>query len=312
MDKYIDQIISYSTNNQWDNIIKLLFDNKNKLIEILVPYSVSVYDLYTRDRKIVSLIRLVILHLIEQYYKLKLKEGTEIKHPKSKITYVVTIADDEIKRKLFTLYLLVYYLEAEIRKNMENKPSNEMNIKAHVGIDYEFNNRIIALMQINFETVADSNINTNSYIWLLNPSEFDEPSTKILIKYLMTNTTIYKILQGPESLDIPYMYNIMFEGDKETILKFTSKIFDTRFLCEYFRYSVGADKKCSIYYALEYFNTISKEKYDGLELSHDRMGPVQDVSPNIHKMSSFHILYALYDVLFLQHYLVDIFKVKRK
>ena len=329
MNKYINQIISYSTSKQWDNIINLLFDNKDniikefdkyiqdtdnkdKLIEILVPYSASMYDLYIRDRKIIPLIRLAILHLIEQYYKLKLKEETEIKHPKSKITYVVTIADDEIKRKLFTLYLLVYYLEAEIRKNMENDPNNEINRKAHVGIDYEFNNRIIALMQINFETVADSNINTNSYIWLLNPNEFDEPSTKILIKYLMTNITIYKILQGPDSLDIPYMYDIMFKGDKENILKFTSKIFDTRFLCEYFRYSVGEDKKCSIYYALEYFGTISKKKYDELEDVYIRRGPIVDIEWNIHRMSRGDILYALYDVLFLQHYLVDIFNRIKK
>ena len=329
MNKHIDQIISYSTDKRWDDIINLLFDNKaniikeidkylqdtknkNKLIEILVPYSPSVYSFYQKNKKIVPLLRLVILHLIEQYHKLKLKEETEIKHPRSKITYVVTIGDNEVKRKLFTLYLLVYYLEAEIRKGMKDGPNNGMNKKAHVGIDYEFNNRIIALMQINFETVADSREDTNSYIWLVNPGEFDESSTKILIKYLMTNMTIYKILQGPESLDIPYMYDVMFKGDKETILKFTSKIFDTRFLCEYFKYSVGGDKKCSIYDALKYFRTISKGKYDELEENHRLAGPPQDVDWNIHRISSFHLKYALYDVLFLQHYLVDIFNRIKK
>ncbi len=34
------------------------------------------------------------------------------------------------------------------------------------------------------------------------------------------------------SLDIPYMYNVMFNGDKDTILKFTNNVIDTRFLCD--------------------------------------------------------------------------------
>jgi hypothetical protein len=38
------------------------------------------------------------------------------------------------------------------------------------------------------------------------------------------------------------------------------------------------------------------------------MGPVQDISWNIHKASSYHIKYAYYDVLFLKHYLMDIYK----
>jgi hypothetical protein len=68
-------------------------------------------------------------------------------------------------------------------------------------------------------------------------------------------------------------------------------------------------KKCAIYDALLFFNTITQNKYDFLENSHDNMGPVQDIEWNINKMSSFHILYALYDVLFLKHYLFDIFRM---
>ncbi len=191
---------------------------------------------------------------------------------------------------------------------MHDDNPKTMNNKPHVGIDYEFNNRIIALMQINFETYASENEKTNSFIWLVNPGEFDADMNKILIKYLMTNEDIYKILHGPDSLDIPYMYTVMFDNNKDTIMSFTKKLIDTRFLCEYVRLSLGLDRKCSIYDALKYFGTITENKYNELIEIHDSMGPVQDISWNIHKASSYHIKYAFYDVLFLKHYLMDIYK----
>ena len=42
------------------------------------------------------------------------------------------------------------------------------------------------------------------------------------------------------------------------------------------------------------------------------MGPVQDISWNINKMSSFHVKYALYDVLFLKFFLLNLFKLSYK
>jgi len=319
----IKVIISYYKESKWDDMVNILYNNKdniiklfnkylqdknnkNRLTEILDPYSPAVLDLYIRNKKIVPSIKFIVLHLIEQYHKLKLKEATEIKNPKTKITYVVSIGDNEIKIKLFILYILIYYLEAEIRRELPDKPYNEMNHRAHVGIDYEFKMRVIALMQINFGCVADAVLETNSYIWLVNPGEFNDVDMNILNTYLMVNTTIYKILHGSDSLDIPYMYNHMFKGDKDSILKFTSKVFDTRFLCEYFRMSVGEDKRCSIYYALEYFNVITHKHHDELEESEANMGPKQDMSWDIRKMSSYHIKYALYDVLFLQYFLINI------
>nr|QBK88545.1 MAG: uncharacterized protein LCMiAC01_02220 [Mimivirus LCMiAC01] len=323
MNDSINKIIDYYNNSKYDDIIKLCIINKNiiiddihkyvtnaknnksKNVEMVVPYSESAYAARSIDKVVtVPLFRLIIFGIIDKYHKLKLKEETELKDPTTKITYVVTIADNEIKISLFILYLLVYYAECEIRSMLFDDLFNK---KPHVGIDYEFNNRIIALMQLNFEGVPDKNINTWSYIWIVNPGEFNDEYNQILIDYLMTNTRIYKIVQGAESLDIPYMYNVMFKGNKDTILKFTSKVLDTRFLCEYFKLSIGADKRCNIYDGLKYFDVISNDKHKDLEDIHFKMGPVQNVSWNIHFMGNFSIKYALYDVLFLQHYLKNIF-----
>lgn len=314
-DKAIDNLYK-NVNIVSDSIgkyVELLKDKKEKALDVSVPYSDEKLKKYmnmiTRDNNKVTLflfskiLRVSILKLIEMKHSMKLLEREEIKTPKTRITYVVSIADDEVKTKLFLLYIMVYHLEAYIRTIIGDDTSS----KPHVGLDYEFNNRIIALMQSNFETVSSKEYDTNSYIWISNPGEFDDNANKILIEYLMIDQNIYKILHGPDSLDIPYMYSVMFNNDKDTILKFTRKVIDTRFLCEYYRLSIDDGKKCSIYDALEYFGTISKEKFEWLEETHESMGPVQDISWNIHKMSSYHKQYALYDVLFLQHFLFDIY-----
>ena len=128
----------------------------------------------------------------------------------------------------------------------------------------------------------------------------------------MRNKCSFKILHGCDSLDLPYMYDILFKGDKDTIFDFTSRIIDTRFLCEYYRASIEDEKKCSIYDALLYFETINMQKFEYLNNTHDYMGPVQDISWNIHKMSSHHVKYALYDVLFLKHFLSNIYSLANK
>jgi hypothetical protein len=244
------------------------------------------------------------------YYKyISKNEENNVKSVRSKIIYNILIADSELKIKLFMLYLFVYFIESKTRKfKIKEIDPNTLNSIPHIGIDFEFKQRKIALMQINFETFSSKDFKTESYIWLLNPAFLNNFQNNILIKYLMINNDIHKILHGPDSQDIPYMYNEMFKKDKQTILKFTKKIIDTRFLCEYARLSIELDRKCSIYSALKYFGTISKQKYEALKDIEDSMGPKQDISWNINKMSSFHVKYAFYDVLFLKSYLMDIYK----
>jgi hypothetical protein len=212
----------------------------------------------------------------------------KFKKDKVENKYLLFVADNDNIKKLFILF--IYYYDYLI-KNDEKK-------KHHCGIDFEFNVKQIALMQINF----------GRYIWVIDPKKYDEFYIRIITKKLFLNNKVYKVLHGADSLDLPYIFNDILKNDKTKILRFMKKFIDTRFLCEYVRYSKEEEGKCSIYDAMLYFNTISKDKYDKLQKINDSMGPVQDVMWNIEKLSSFHIKYAFYDVLNLLDFLFDIYR----
>lgn len=212
--------------------------------------------------------------------------------------FYVCIGDTNTKLKLFTIYVTLYYTKSIFA-----------NKKSFVGIDYEFNNRKIALMQLCFNVPEQTSPNV---MWIINPSELDGVELGILVDFLMIRLSIYKILHGCDSLDAPYMYQQMFQNDTKKIQKFTSRVIDTRFLCEYYKLMQGPEKKCSIYDALLFFKTISEEKYKALNEISDMAGPIQDISWNVHKLSSFNVKYAYYDVLFLKRFLFDIFKVAKE
>jgi hypothetical protein len=198
------------------------------------------------------------------------------------------VGNTEIKIKLFCLYIITFYIKSQTMK------------KLHVGIDFEFNNNIIALMQINFFA--------ENYIWIVNPGNFTNRQKNILVKYLLLNNKVYKILHGSESLDIPYIYSELLENNKNNILKFTSKLFDTRFLCEYYKSSINYnDNKCSLYYALKYFDVVTDKEYNYLNEINKSMGPIQYVKWDVNKLDKHRIKYALYDVLYLEQYLRAIF-----
>lgn len=322
MDDLKNKVIELYQLKEHDQCVDLLFDNIKELALFLQnninENCIKQFDKNRLDdqlkNKEIYVFRSIILSLISEKKELLLMEQEELKHPTSNIEYIVTIGDDMIKSKLFCLYLMIYYVECKFRVSYhKNTVKDIFYTKPHVGIDYEFNNRKIALMQLNFETPRANNEKSFSYIWLVNPGEFTPYMMNYLLQFLMINMDIYKILHGSESLDIPYMYEHMLKVDDDkitlsNIINFTKKVIDTRFLCEYYRFSIQSNKKCSIYNALLFFQTITQEKFDELEGIHDSMGPVQDISWSIHKLSSYHKKYALYDVLFLQHMLSDIYK----
>ena len=202
--------------------------------------------------------------------------------------YILLVASEDIISKLFILFL--YYYDQTLKPDKETK--------YHCGIDYEFNIREIALMQLNFE----------KYLWIVDPKKYDLEKRDIINDKLFFNNKVYKVLHGSDALDLPYMYDKLFDNEQEKILRFMKKFIDTRFLCEYVRSSLGEEGKCSIYDAMLYFGTINQAKYDELMEINAAMGPIQDVQWDISKMSSFHIKYAFYDVLQLIDYLKDIFK----
>jgi len=251
----------------------------------------------------VSIIRQSVLKCLRKCVVYKVDSKNEFNNEDRHNTqYHLVVGKTDKEVKSFLLYSLVYYLDSALRIKHKKGPDR----LCFVGIDYEFTKQVISLMQLNFENMI-SNRKTINYMFIINPGEFNESQVKILIDATMRNKNIFKIFHGADSLAIPYTFNELFQGDKETILDFTNKFIDTRFLCEYLRNSINDGKKCSIYDALKYFNTISDSKLDSLNKTHDLMGPVQDVAWNVHKLSSFHTKYAFYDVIYLRKFVRDIY-----
>ena len=169
--------------------------------------------------------------------------------------------------------------------------------KHYIAIDYEFNKvskdkKDIALMQLCLEN--DSNV---SYIFILLPSILSKDNMNILIQ-LMTNTMIYKILHGSESLDIPYIYNQLLIT-KDKIDKFCVNFYDTKYLCEYNMIENNITTKCSIYDLLLNQKVVTQKKIDELNRIEDKMGPIYMIQIDIHNLSNYVLYYALYDVIFL-------------
>jgi len=325
---FINKTIKIFNESKYNNLIEFIYKNINFIInnfnefllhyekyelDLLLNSSVDIKKINISDKNsdspfiICSLFQIVVLKLVTIFSHYNLESINEINNNKNIVTYELIICDNDIKIKLFSIYLILFYIESNIRKKIFDYKLNSN--KTFVGIDYEFNNRIIALMQINFERLYSDKKNTTSHIFIINPGEFNDNDKNILLKYLMTNKSCYKILHGCDSLDLPYMYEVLFNNDTKIIKDFTTTVFDTRFFCEYYKLTLDLEKKCTIYDALLFFKVINTEKFNDLNTIHDYMGPVQDISWNIKKMSSYHIKYALYDVLFLRYFLLNIYKL---
>lgn len=241
--------------------------------------------------------RIIVLKIVNRNSDFSLKGKTEMNYSKDmdfpkKTIYQITTTNTRENILKFASYILVYYLEAYFSK------------KLYLALDFEFNNRQIALFQMNFESNPKSN--DNSYIFMVLPTEFEEKLLNFLIKKILQNKYIKKLLHGSDSLDIPYIYGTLLNESEKDIVKFTSTLIDTRFMCEYIKIMRNEDTGCSIYNALLYFETIDENKFNFLEKTHDNMGPVEDISWNIHTLSEYQVLYGLYDVLFLKKFYYDI------
>lgn len=267
-----------------DKIIDILYESIDELIKIIKS---------DKSNEIIPILNKLIEKSLLDHVHVSLKGSDEISaFSKDDRYFKVLISNSKQKIKLFILNCLMFYHESLL------EPKN-----SYLSLDFEFNQRLIAVMQLCFE----SPISTTKWIWLTNPAEFSKEDNMIYINLIMTNKNIHKILHGADSLDIPFLFYTYFENDKEVAKKFMSKYIDTRFLCEYYRISLDEGKKCAIYDALEYFQVINKKQYDNLNNTHDGMGPVQDISWSIHTLNEYSTKYAYYDVLFLKTFIQRIF-----
>lgn len=274
-----------SKDTKSDKIIETLYDSIHELIKIIK----------SKDTKTIKIINDLIYQSLLDYVHVSLKGTDEIdalKNKKDDRYFKVLISNTKLKIKLFILNCLTFYYESLLDPK-----------ESYLSLDFEFNQRQIAVMQLCFE----SPLSKVKWIWLTNPSEFSKEDTKIYIELMMANKNIHKILHGADSLDIPFLFHTYFEDDKKIAKQFMRKYIDTRFLCEYYRQSIDDGKKCAIYDALEYFKVINKKQFDNLNNTHDGMGPVQDISWSIHTLDKYSTKYAYYDVLFLRTFVQRIF-----
>jgi hypothetical protein len=214
------------------------------------------------------------------------------------ISYRITTTDNEINTKKFASYILIYTIDSVF------------STKLFLGIDYEFNSRQIALMQLNFE--CNHAHETKSYIFMIDPTELERHLLEFFISSILENNKIIRILHGADPLDIPYTFADLLNNDEESIVKFTNGVVDTRFLCEYARTIKAEKQKCSIYVALHYFNTIDDKAIQMLESTHDEMGPIETITWNIYELNDAQKKYGMYDVLYLKKYYYDILAFAKK
>lgn len=295
MNEVIEEILNKKSNISQNDIVNKIF------IFLQSSYQLTFLN-YNTKKIIINKNVLPILIMREYIIKLVRKHSSysaNVKNYMSKrdeIHCMVKINNDHLK-KIFLCYTMFYNLDClhSKRKNM-------------IGIDFEFNARKIALCQVGFYPHRKY-----KYTFVLNPKDFDTSETNLLISTVFVQENSYKVMHGSDSLDIPYVYEELFQKNTELIFKFTKYLVDTRFLCEYFKIATYyQDKKCSLYDALKFFNVINGAQYTELENINKVIGPIYDVKWNVHNMSSYHLKYASYDVVYLKMFVMKIFDIANK
>ena len=106
-----------------------------------------------------------------------------------------------------------------------------------------------------------------------------------LVKKILGNYRILKILHGSEALDIPYMFNDLIQSTKY-IIRFTNSFIDTRYICEYYNLENNLkDRKCKIYDFLLDHQIIDSKKVEELEKNSNDMGPIYDIIISIYNIT---------------------------
>ena len=207
---------------------------------------------------------------------------------------IIIKCENDDKNKIFISFCVYFYILNKVH-------NDRLKEKLMIGLDFEFNERKIALIQLSFFRPIKSNV-----IFIMSPHKMSVNYTSIMTDTVFTSD-VRRIVHGSDSLDIPYIFEELFEKDSNKIIQFTKNVTDTRYLCEYYKIiNETGDKKCSIYDAMLYFNTINDDIYHNLTNINEVMGPVQDVNWDIDRMDTYHLRYAAYDVYFLQYFLTNI------
>lgn len=179
------------------------------------------------------------------------------------------------------------------------KKINKISSKypTYMGIDFEFNTKKVALMQILFEIHKKEKIIKKYYI--IYPPILDQKINDYLKYHIMSNINILKILHGSESLDIPYLVEVFYNMESEPLINFFLSMIDTRYLCEYLNLSKSEPNICRIYDLLFKLKIIDEKEQKLLDLNEDKMGPIYEIFIDINNLSPELIAYSIHDVVYL-------------
>jgi hypothetical protein len=217
--------------------------------------------------------------------------------------YNKKIYDESIKKEI-RLYILNDKNNELLIDKFLKKYLNGINKKKIISFDIEFNTppkstglREIAIFQLCFH------IKHYDLIIFFNPKICSKKTNK-LIKKILTHKKIIKIGHGTDSLDITAIYNYLEK--KSLCKKFTNRLYDTRFLCEYLNISLE-NKFCNIYYLLNKYKIVTEKQYTFLEENHKKLGDFWNNFIDIKNLSNEFIDYSLYDTLYLKYLIKQMF-----
>lgn len=290
-----------------EEINNMILDNykyflKIKDLEDKFDFDQFKLDIFNLDDKNNDNI-ILMFRILEKYIYKLLKKSNKvlnykdvINNNKSDNSYTIITTDNIKNIKSLKVYLLFYYLNLKLSEK-----------EGYLGLDFEFNTKVVALMQINFEQI-NKNYFSSSLIFIFDPKQLKGNWNTFFVQKIICNENCYKILHGSDSLDIPYLYNELLYNDSKFIIKFNKKFIDTKFLCEY-KYFLESDTlgKCKIYHVLKNDEIISENKFNELLKNEKKMGPIYDIIIDINKLSKELVEYTFYDVLYL-YYLVKSYK----
>ena len=297
--KFLDYCIKL---NNLEELLSLLLRNYKifDFIKKLDPklnnelFLFKIYSDTENESNIILMYRLLenkFYDLIKKKASRNFKYNDELNNDTSNNKYLVFVTNKKITFDIFKIYLLFYYTNLRLYNNKER----------YLGIDFEFNTKVVALMQINFEQPNKDLYNT-SLIFIFNPSQFSDKWLTFFSEKILCANKVYKILHGSDSLDIPFVYNNLLNANPQLIEKFNQYFIDTKYLCEYHYYIRNLELgKCKIYNVLLNENVINQKKYDELIENEKKMGPIYDIYIQIDMLSEPLIDYTLYDVLYLDH-----------
>lgn len=194
---------------------------------------------------------------------------------------------------------------------------NDNNTYKIVGIDFEFykinknideninkniDNKVASLIQINLENSSNLGL-----IFIFNPNILTKRKLNIFIRFICSKRII-KIIHGGEALDIPYIFNNVFNKKKKLIKKFLKNTYDTKFICEYLNLD-----KCNIYDLLHKFNVINDDTLNELNKLNETIGSIYKINLDINSINldEKYELYVINDVLYLPS-LYNKIKIKLK